>query len=102
MVSSRSTVSKCLGQKVFRHPRPGNSSCPTSEQYQHRILGPGSSVHRQWLQCSTVVPHSSISNKILFEEHTGRRADVSWFRPFGCSVTVFRGALHVEHHKISP
>eukprot|EP00961_Rhodomonas_salina_P049440 664134-Rhodomonas_salina.1 len=26
-----------------------------------------------------VLPHSSIENRIPFEEHTGRRADVSWF-----------------------
>eukprot|EP00961_Rhodomonas_salina_P215539 2911556-Rhodomonas_salina.1 len=31
-----------------------------------------------------VLPHSGIGNKIPQEEHTGRRADVSWFRPFGC------------------
>eukprot|EP00961_Rhodomonas_salina_P162778 2192759-Rhodomonas_salina.1 len=49
-----------------------------------------------------VLPHSGINNRIPFEEHTGRRANVSWFRPFGCQVTVFRGTDHVAHHKISP
>eukprot|EP00961_Rhodomonas_salina_P122901 1655269-Rhodomonas_salina.1 len=49
-----------------------------------------------------VLPHSGIGNEIPQEEHTGRRADVSWFRPFGCRATVFRGKNHVDHHKISP
>eukprot|EP00961_Rhodomonas_salina_P027448 371309-Rhodomonas_salina.2 len=47
-----------------------------------------------------VLTHSE--NHIPYEEHTGRRADVSWFRPFGCRATVFWGSKHVEHHKISP
>eukprot|EP00961_Rhodomonas_salina_P217783 2943186-Rhodomonas_salina.1 len=49
-----------------------------------------------------VLPHSGINNNIPFEEHTGRRADVSWFRPFGCRAMVFRGKDHIDHHKISP
>eukprot|EP00961_Rhodomonas_salina_P266396 3601092-Rhodomonas_salina.1 len=49
-----------------------------------------------------VLPHSCIDNKIPYEEHTGRRANVSMFRPFGCIETVFRGKDHVAHHKISP
>ena len=49
-----------------------------------------------------VLPHSSINNKIPYEEHTGRRANVSMFRAFGCRATVFRGKTHVQHHKISP
>eukprot|EP00961_Rhodomonas_salina_P302789 3940980-Rhodomonas_salina.1 len=49
-----------------------------------------------------VLQHSGINNKIPFEEHTGRRADVSWFQPFGCCAMVFRGKDHIDHHKISP
>ena len=49
-----------------------------------------------------VLPHSGIKNKIPFEEHTGRRANVSWFRLFGCRASVYRGKDHVDHHKLSP
>eukprot|EP00961_Rhodomonas_salina_P279193 3771647-Rhodomonas_salina.1 len=49
-----------------------------------------------------VLQHSGIHNKIPYEEHTRRSTDVSWFRPFGCRVTVFRKKDHVDHHKISP
>eukprot|EP00961_Rhodomonas_salina_P199038 2684864-Rhodomonas_salina.1 len=46
-------------------------------------------------------PHSSIKNQIPYNVHHGRRCDVSWFRPFGCQATLFRGKDIVEHHKLA-
>mmetsp|Transcript_68603 Transcript_68603/g.143115 ORF Transcript_68603/g.143115 Transcript_68603/m.143115 type:complete len:1720 (-) Transcript_68603:7252-12411(-) len=48
------------------------------------------------------IPHSSLDNQIPQEIHTGKQADVSWFRPFGCRATLFRGRDLVEHHKLAP
>jgi hypothetical protein len=36
------------------------------------------------------------------EAQYGHLPDVSWFRPFGCRVTVFRGRDEVGHHKLAP
>mmetsp|Transcript_60528 Transcript_60528/g.124585 ORF Transcript_60528/g.124585 Transcript_60528/m.124585 type:complete len:505 (+) Transcript_60528:1524-3038(+) len=46
--------------------------------------------------------HSSLNDEIPHNVHTGRQADVSWFRPFGCRATIFRGRDLVEHHKLAP
>jgi hypothetical protein len=54
-----------------------------------------------WVEAKNHLPHSSINDKIPIQEHTGRVPDISWFRPFGCRATVFRGKDHVEHVKIS-
>jgi len=48
------------------------------------------------------LPHSSIGDNIPHNVHTGNQADVSWFRPFGCRATIFRGRDLVEHHKLAP
>mmetsp|Transcript_57331 Transcript_57331/g.117328 ORF Transcript_57331/g.117328 Transcript_57331/m.117328 type:complete len:1978 (-) Transcript_57331:6636-12569(-) len=48
------------------------------------------------------LPHSSLDNAIPHTIHTGKQADVSWFRPFGCRATIFRGSDLVEHHKLAP
>ena len=46
-------------------------------------------------------PHASLQGRIPYAEHHGTRPDVSWFRPFGCEATLFRGRDVVEHHKLS-
>ena len=48
------------------------------------------------------VSSSAIQNRIPFEVHTGRKADWSWFRPFGCRATIWLGRDAVQHSKISP
>jgi len=48
------------------------------------------------------LPHASLNDEIPHTIHTGRQADVSWFRPFGCRATLFRGRDLVEHHKLAP
>ena len=48
------------------------------------------------------LPHSSIDNNIPIAMHTNQTPDVSWFRPFGCQATLFRGRDIVEHHKLAP
>ena len=48
------------------------------------------------------VTSSAVDNQIPFELHTGKKADWSWFRPFGCKATVWLGKDLVEHHKLSP
>eukprot|EP00961_Rhodomonas_salina_P029407 396531-Rhodomonas_salina.1 len=35
--------------------------------------------------------HASLSGEIPYEIHTGKQADVSWFRPWGCRCTLFLG-----------
>jgi len=47
-------------------------------------------------------PHSSLDGRIPYAVHYDRRLDVSWFRPFGCEATLYRGRDIVEHHKLSP
>jgi len=48
------------------------------------------------------LPHASLDEEIPHTIHTGKQADVLWFRPFGCSATLFRGRDLVEHHKLAP
>lgn len=48
------------------------------------------------------LPHSALDGEIPAEIHNGKQADVSWFRPFGCRCTVFRGRDLVEHSKLAP
>eukprot|EP00286_Rhodomonas_abbreviata_P028108 CAMPEP_0181313458 /NCGR_PEP_ID=MMETSP1101-20121128/14257_1 /TAXON_ID=46948 /ORGANISM="Rhodomonas abbreviata, Strain Caron Lab Isolate" /LENGTH=1511 /DNA_ID=CAMNT_0023420409 /DNA_START=376 /DNA_END=4908 /DNA_ORIENTATION=+ len=48
------------------------------------------------------LPHASLNHEIPHTIHTGQQADVSWFRPFGCRATLFRGRDLVEHHKLAP
>eukprot|EP00286_Rhodomonas_abbreviata_P021100 CAMPEP_0181305828 /NCGR_PEP_ID=MMETSP1101-20121128/9952_1 /TAXON_ID=46948 /ORGANISM="Rhodomonas abbreviata, Strain Caron Lab Isolate" /LENGTH=1956 /DNA_ID=CAMNT_0023411799 /DNA_START=677 /DNA_END=6547 /DNA_ORIENTATION=+ len=46
--------------------------------------------------------HASIGGQIPYALHHNRTPDVSWFRPFGCRATVFRGRDLVDHHKLAP
>ena len=55
-----------------------------------------------WIETRNYLPHSAIEDKILYEQHTGKTLNISWFRPFGCCATMFQGVTHVDHHKISP
>eukprot|EP00961_Rhodomonas_salina_P303138 3941115-Rhodomonas_salina.1 len=55
-----------------------------------------------WTNVYNHVPHSSINYQIPFTVHHGSTPDVSWFRSFGCSCTVFRGRDLVNHHKLAP
>lgn len=48
------------------------------------------------------LPHSALKGLTPWEAQHGTLPDVSWFRPFGCRVTVFRGRDHVAHHKLAP
>jgi hypothetical protein len=47
------------------------------------------------------LPHSSLNNTTPWEMEKGTTPDISWFRPFGCRVTVFSGRDNVNHHKLS-
>ena len=55
-----------------------------------------------WIDVYNHLPHSSLGFKTPWEVEMGSTPDVSWFRPFGCRVTVFRGRDNVEHHKLAP
>ena len=55
-----------------------------------------------WVDIYNHLPHASLGDKTPWEAHHGTKPDVSWFKPFGCRVTVFRGRDHVPHHKLSP
>eukprot|EP00961_Rhodomonas_salina_P194600 2627240-Rhodomonas_salina.1 len=50
------------------------------------------------------LPHSSIDGEIPFEIHHNKTADVSWFCPWGCCCTLFRGRdlVEPEHGKLAP
>eukprot|EP00961_Rhodomonas_salina_P170370 2296729-Rhodomonas_salina.1 len=48
------------------------------------------------------VQHHSIGCQIPYAVHHCTRPDVSWFRGFGCSSTIFRGRDLVDHHKLAP
>eukprot|EP00961_Rhodomonas_salina_P023782 319595-Rhodomonas_salina.1 len=48
------------------------------------------------------LPHDSLRGKIPHQIHHDKRPDVSWFRPFGCHATLFRGSELVDHHKLAP
>jgi hypothetical protein len=48
------------------------------------------------------LPHASLHNLIPHTVHHSKQANVSWFRPFGCRATIFRGRDLVEHHKLAP
>jgi hypothetical protein len=55
-----------------------------------------------WVDIYNHLPHASLDWKTPWEAHHGTKPDVSWFKPFGCRVTVFRGREKVAHHKLSP
>lgn len=55
-----------------------------------------------WVDIYNHLPHASLGFKTPWEVEMGSKPDVSWFRPFGCRVTVFRGREHAEHHKLAP
>ena len=42
-----------------------------------------------WIDVYNHLPHSSLGFKTPWEAEMGSTPDVSWFRPFGCRVTVF-------------
>eukprot|EP00961_Rhodomonas_salina_P036992 497464-Rhodomonas_salina.1 len=46
-------------------------------------------------------PHTSINNQIPYNIHHSASCDVSWFRPFGCHMTLFSSKDIVEHHKLA-
>mmetsp|Transcript_62060 Transcript_62060/g.128459 ORF Transcript_62060/g.128459 Transcript_62060/m.128459 type:complete len:405 (-) Transcript_62060:2033-3247(-) len=48
------------------------------------------------------IPHASLNGMIQYQVHHQITPDVSWFRPYGCKATVFRGRDLVEHHKLAP
>lgn len=48
------------------------------------------------------LPHASLDGEIPFEIHHNKTPDVSWFRPWGCRCTLFRGRDLVEHGKLAP
>jgi hypothetical protein len=54
-----------------------------------------------WVETRNHLPNSAIDDKIPIERFNGKTPDISWFRPFGCRATVFRGKDYVDHHKIS-
>ncbi len=47
-------------------------------------------------------PHSALNNQSQFYCSKGVHPDLSFFRPFGCSMVVHRGKDLVEHHKLAP
>ena len=55
-----------------------------------------------WIDVYNHLPHASLGFKTPWEVEMGTTPDVSWFRPFGCRVTVFRGRDNVDHHKLAP
>mmetsp|Transcript_61225 Transcript_61225/g.126463 ORF Transcript_61225/g.126463 Transcript_61225/m.126463 type:complete len:1000 (-) Transcript_61225:457-3456(-) len=48
------------------------------------------------------LPHASIQNYIPYGVHHRVQPDISWFRPFGCDATIYRGKDLVEHGKLAP
>jgi len=48
------------------------------------------------------LPHASLGGKSPWEIEKKSIPNLSWFKPFGCRVTVYLGKDRVEHHKISP
>ena len=52
--------------------------------------------------CYNHLLHSSIDGQIPIALHSNITPDVSFFRPFGCHATLFRGRDMVEHHKLAP
>ena len=55
-----------------------------------------------WVDVYNHLPHASLNGLTPWEAEHGTLPDVSWFRPFGCRVTVFRGRDNVAHHKLAP
>jgi hypothetical protein len=47
-------------------------------------------------------PHSALNNQSPFYCSEGVHPDLSFFRPFSCSMVVHRGKDLVEHHKLAP
>eukprot|EP00961_Rhodomonas_salina_P024877 335118-Rhodomonas_salina.1 len=54
------------------------------------------------VQVYNVLPHSALDMQIPYTLQHKREPDISWFRPFGCSATTYRGQDVLEHHKIAP
>ncbi len=55
-----------------------------------------------WVDVYNHLPHAALHVKTPWEAQYGTLPDVSWFRPFGCRVTVFRSQDEVSHHKLAP
>lgn len=53
------------------------------------------------VDCHNATLHSSMQFECQQFLHNGRRPDIAWHKPFGCSATVFRGKLLAEHHKLT-
>ena len=47
-------------------------------------------------------PHSGLGGDSPYFRRTGRMPDMSFFRPFGCSMVAFRGKDLVEQGKLAP
>jgi hypothetical protein len=47
-------------------------------------------------------PHTSLHGDSPHFRRTGKHPDMSFFRPFGCAMVVFRGKDLVEHRKLAP
>ena len=57
---------------------------------------------QNWIDIYNHLPHAALQFKTPWEAETSSQPDISWFRPFGCRVTVFRGRDNVAHHKLAP
>eukprot|EP00961_Rhodomonas_salina_P027355 370328-Rhodomonas_salina.1 len=53
------------------------------------------------VDCHNSTPHSSMQFECPQFLHNGRRPDIAWHKPFGCSTTVFRCKHLSEHHKLT-
>ena len=47
-------------------------------------------------------PHSALNGESPYFRHKGVHPDLSFFRPFGCTMVVHQGKDLVEHHKLAP
>jgi len=47
-------------------------------------------------------PHASLNGDSPHFRRTGKHPDMSFFRPFGCGMVVYRGKDLVEHGKLAP
>jgi hypothetical protein len=47
-------------------------------------------------------PHSALGDESPYYRHKGVHPDLSFFRPFGCTMVVHQGKDLVQHHKLAP
>ncbi len=55
-----------------------------------------------WVDIYNHLPHAWLQWKTPWEAQNGTKPDVSWFKPFGCRVTVFCRKDNYKHYKLSP